>query len=736
MDMQYQLRIGGMTCASCVSRVEKALTRLPGIKEAVVNLATEKAYIRAVGAETGEAQLIHAVEAAGYEASPIREGAPRADVPTSNREGQHVLIAIALALPLVLPMVGLLIGRNWMLPGWLQLALATPLQFWLGARFYRAGWKALRAGTGNMDLLVALGTSAAYGLSVYLLFAHGAHASHRLYFESAAVVITLVLLGKWLEARAKFQTTAAIRALNALRPETARVRLGDDEREVPLDSVRVGDVVVVRAGERIPVDGMVLEGQSHVNEALLTGESMPVPKAPNAAVIGGSLNGEGVLVFRTTAIGAETVLAHIVRLVEDAQAKKAPIQKLVDRVSAVFVPIVLLIAAFAFIAWGLYNGNWEQALLNAVAVLVIACPCALGLATPTAIMAGTGVAARQGILIQDAEALEKVHRLHTIAFDKTGTLTRGEPQLSAFIVNDDEDRNRALSWAAGLQAVSEHPLAKAVMRAAQEAGIAIPRARDINTHPGRGLHATITDAESERSFALGSQRWMDELAVAIPGSLSTRAQAMREEGYTVSWLAQTNPQLKILALLAFRDELKAHVGETIRALKARSVRTVMISGDNEINARAIAAQAGIEEVIADVLPGAKADTVRTLQRERGYVAMVGDGVNDAPALAAADVGIAMGSGADAAMHAAGMTLMRGDPRLVLDAIDISERTYRKIRQNLFWAFIYNLIGIPLAAFGWLNPIVAGGAMAFSSLSVVTNALLLRRWRAGATQESK
>ncbi|HEY0505793.1 MAG TPA: heavy metal translocating P-type ATPase [Lysobacter sp.] len=725
-ERRVDLAIGGMTCASCAGRVEKALRAVPGVVEASVNLATERAQVRTVdGVATDE--LVAAVAAAGYRAQPAGDDAgptaPHAHDArheAGTRETRHLVLAIALSLPLVLPMFGLLFGRHWMLPGWLQFALATPVQFWLGARFYRAGWSALKARTGNMDLLVALGTSAGYGLSVYHLFAwNGHHGAAPLYFEASAVVISLVLLGKWLEARAKRQTTAAIRALQALRPATARVRRDGVEREVPVAQVRVGDAVVVLPGERFPVDGRVVEGRTHADESMITGESLPVAKAEGDPVTGGAVNGEGRVVLETGAVGSESVLARIIRLVEDAQAKKAPIQRVVDRVSAVFVPVVVAIALATLLGWGLATGDWNQAILNAVAVLVIACPCALGLATPTAIMAGTGVAARAGILIKDAEALETAHRIATVAFDKTGTLTEGHPVLAQAIAMDGDSASM-LRAAAALQRGSEHPLAKAVVQAA---GDATATATHVEAVPGRGLRGTVDG----RTLLIGSDRMMQEAALDL-SLLAARADALRETGHTVSWVAQADggtPALR--GLLAFRDRPRAGVRNAIERLHALGIRTVMISGDNAGAAGAVAREVGIDEVRANVLPADKAAAVAELRRD-GVVAMVGDGINDAPALAAADVGIAMGSGTDVAMHAAGITLMRPEPTLVADAVDVSRRTTRKIHQNLFWAFVYNIVGIPLAALGWLDPVIAGAAMAFSSVSVVSNTLLLRRWR--------
>jgi len=736
------LAIGGMTCASCANRVEKALSRVAGVAGATVNLATEQAAVNLRAPLTGELtdRLVAAVKKAGYEATPLATDAPppsdedtaardAAARAAARREWLAVLIPALLSAPLMLPMLLHPLGIHWMPGAGVQFVLASIVQFGFGARFYRAAWRAVRAGSGNMDLLVALGTSAAWGVSVYAMLAHPGDDAH-LYFEASAVVITLVRFGKWLEARAKRQTTDAIRALNALRPDRARVRENGVEREVPLGAVRVSTVVVVRPGERLPVDGVVLEGRTHIDESLITGESLPVPKAPGDPVTAGSINGDGAIAVRTTAIGAETTLARIIRLVESAQAEKAPIQRLVDRVSAVFVPAILVIAALTLAGWFIAGASAETAILNAVAVLVIACPCALGLATPAAIMAGTGVAARHGVLIKDAEALETAHNVSVVAFDKTGTLTLGQPSLTAFEAAEGVGRAEALAFAAAVQQQSDHPLAKAVVAAfkAQSPDAGVPAASHARAVPGRGVEAEV----GGRRLAIGSARWLDELALAVPPALAARAKALEEAGNTVSWLsgagAAGEPD-RVLALLAFGDTVKPTAREAIARLKTMGIRSVLVSGDNAGSVAAVATQLGIDETHAQVLPDDKARTIHDLKmRTGGIVAMAGDGINDAPALAAADIGIAMATGTDVAMHAAGITLMRGDPALVAAAIDISRRTWRKIQQNLFWAFVYNLIGVPLAAFGLLNPMIAGAAMAFSSVSVVTNALLLRTWR--------
>lgn len=723
-----ELLVEGMTCASCVARVEKALRKVPGVLAAAVNLATEKATVDALPG-VSFATLAAAIDKAGYVPRAVEAAAPAA--PRRFAPWWPVLAGVLLTLPLVLPMLLEPFGGSWMLDGWVQLALATPVQFWLGARFYRAGWKAVRAGTGNMDLLVAIGTSAAYGLSLYELLTHAGHGMPHLYFEASATVITLVLLGKWLEARAKRQTTDAIRALNALRPSVARVLVDGVEIDTPVDRIAVGDVVVVRPGERIAVDGVVVDGRSHANESLITGESLPVAKGPGDAVTGGAINEDGLLRVRTTAIGAETTLARIIRMVESAQAGKAPIQRSVDRVSAVFVPVVLGVALLTFVAWWFASGELQQSVLSAVAVLVIACPCALGLATPTALMVGTGVAARQGILIKDAEALELAHSVTTVAFDKTGTLTEGKPALVAVEAAAGASRDAVLGLAAALQQASEHPLAHAVMTQARAQGLAMAPAQDAQALPGRGLQAVV----GGRQLLLGSTRLLTE-AGADPGALGARAHELRGQGRTVSWLLERDAQAtRTLGLLAFGDTIKPAAYRAVARLHELGIRTVMLTGDNPGSAAAVAAELGIDELRAELLPGDKADVVKALRAQGQVVAMVGDGLNDAPSLAAADVGLSMSTGTDVAMEAAAITLMRGDPRLVADAFDVSRRTAAKIKQGLFWAFAYNVLGIPLAAFGLLSPVIAGAAMAFSSVSVVTNALTLRRWRGAATAGS-
>ena len=719
------LAVSEMSCASCSSTVEKALMKVPGVKQATVNLATEKAQVEFATPAT-PAKIAKAVMDAGYPSEILNASGDKSNssVAATKRfsEGTLVLIGALLTLPLVLPMLAMPFGKNWMLPDWLQLILAIPVQFWLGGRFYRAGLKAIQNRSGNMDLLVAIGTSAAFGLSIYKMGQDGSH----LYFEASSAVITLVMLGKWLEGRAKRQTTAAISALQALRPDTARVRRNGAELEIALLDVVLNDEVLVRPGERISVDGEVLEGNSYVDEALITGESDPVMKAVGEKVTGGALNINGLLLIRTSAIGTETTLARIIRLVEDAQADKPDIQKLVDKVSAIFVPVVLMIAFFTLLAWGLFGAGdnpWEQAILNAVSVLVIACPCALGLATPTAIMAGTGVAARNGILIKNGQALEIAHSIQTVVFDKTGTLTLGKPKLVQFEAIDGE-RSDMLSKAAAVEAGSMHPLANAVKDHVQQEGLAVLNATGFQDVAGKGLSAKLGDSR----IYVGTIAWMEALGIS-PATMQQVQGILKVNADTRSWVAeQGGLNIRLLGVLAFGDELKPTAHTAISSLHQLNVNTVLMSGDTQASAQRVASELAIKQVIAEQLPGDKSKAVKSLRDSQQVVAMVGDGINDAPALAMANVSFAMSTGTDVAMQTADITLMRSDPSLVAQTIDISRRTYNKIKQNLFWAFIYNAVGIPLAALGYLNPVLAGSAMALSSVSVVTNALMLRKWK--------
>jgi Cu+-exporting ATPase len=736
------LSIAGMSCATCAERIESALRRVPGVLRASANLASETAQIELVAGAASVRDLQHAISAAGYSATPMTD-APAVVADRLAPLRRDALLALVLALPLLIGTHLDLFGIDATLPAWVQWLLATPVQFWCARRFHVAAFRAVRARTGNMDLLVSLGTLAAYGLSLYLWLTGGpnhgvAHAQH-LYFEAAAVVIALVLLGKWLEARAKHQTSEAIRLLAALRPATAHVLRGEQVAEVPIEDVRLGDIVVVRAGDRIPVDGLIRTGASSVDESMLTGESVPVDKESGARVSAGSINGPGRLEIETRAVGAETMLARIIRLVEDAQAAKPPIQRLVDRVASVFVPVVLLVGLATVLGWLAFGASVEVALINAVSVLVIACPCALGLATPAAIIAGTGVAARHGILIKDAAALELSKRIAIVAFDKTGTLTIGTPNVVAVEAHALFDVREVLALADAANAGSTHPLAQAVRAAFDREAtshfeLVRRKAVDHRVLAGRGVASRLGDAanpDGAVELAFGNQRLMRDYGVDTR-DLDARAAQLESEGRTVSWLAQRTPAgAQLIGLIAFGDEPKPHAREAIEALNQLGIETTMISGDNEGAARHVARELGLTRYEAQVMPREKVKRVEALKQGGRIVAMVGDGINDAPALAAADIGIAMGSGTDVAMHAAGVTLLRSDPRLVATAIGISRATSRKIRQNLFWAFIYNIVGIPLAALGVLTPVFAGAAMALSSVSVVGNALLLKRYRDAA-----
>ncbi|NZA01988.1 heavy metal translocating P-type ATPase [Ottowia beijingensis] len=608
-----------MTCASCVSRVERALKKVPGVQDAAVNLATESARVTYAGGDDMAAVLRRAVRDAGYEPRAADAAIDAADAgPWAGF--WPVGVGLLLCAPLVLPMLGMPFGWHWMPPPWVQFVLATPVQFWLGARFYKSAWGAIKAKSGNMELLVSIGTTAAWLLSVWLWLGKphaDGHVPH-LYFESAAVVVTLVRLGKWLEERAKRQTTAAIRALHALRPEVAHLIDWDgSEKDIPVDELRTGDRLAVRPGERVPADGTVTEGATQVDESMLTGEPLPVSKAVGDALTGGSINGDGRVLLQVTAAGSESVLAHIIRLVQDAQAVKAPVQRLVDKVAAVFVPVVIVIALGTFLGWWLWGGTGlETAIIRAVAVLVIACPCALGLATPTAIMAGTGVAAKFGILIKDAEALEVAHRVDTVAFDKTGTLTQGQPRLLALLPAPGVDEAAALQTAASLQSGSEHPLARAVLAAARDGGVAFDAPQDVRAVPGRGTEGTVAG----HGVLIGSQRWMRELAVDLKPFEAT-AQAQQAQDATISIVAVRTGEgaaPRAVALLAFGDEPKAGARAAIDTLHARGIRAVMISGDNRAAAEAMARRLGLKpedgEVLAEVLPGDKADAVQALKR--------------------------------------------------------------------------------------------------------------------------
>jgi Cu+-exporting ATPase len=722
------LDIAGMTCAACAGRVEAALEKVPGVADATVNLALERADVAVRSREANAQALIAAVERAGYGAHARAGSAAERRREEEEREVERaaaerrsfalLVVSAALTAPLIVPMIAAPFGLHLHVDPWIELLLATPVQFVVGARFYRAAWKALKAFSGNMDLLVALGTSAAYLFSAAMVVRKGAEATGHLYFEGAAAVITLVILGKWLEARAKRGATAAIRALMRLRPERAHVLRDGREIPVGIEEVATGDRLVVRPGERYPVDGTILEGESEADESLVTGESVPVVKRPGDRVTAGALNGAGRLVIEAVAVGEDTTLARIIRMVENAQAGKAPVQRLVDRVSAVFVPAVVAIALGAFAGWLAGGQGLEQALVAAVSVLVIACPCALGLATPAALVAGTGAAARAGILVKDIESLERAAKVDTVVFDKTGTLTEGKPALVDVEPLGGAERAALLKFAAAVQAGSEHPLAKAVIAAAPEGPL--PPVEKFRAQVGRGVVGVVEG----RTVAMGNRELLRELGVD-PAPAEAALARIEGKAHTAVAVAVDG---QVIGVLGLADPVRPQAAEAIALLTQQGVRAEMLTGDHVEVARAVAAQLGIEKFHASVKPADKSAAVKALADSGRQVAMVGDGVNDAPALAAAQVGFAMGSGADVAVEAAGVTLMRSDPRLVAAAIDISRRTVIKIRQNLFWAFVYNVVGIPLAAMGFLTPAVAGAAMAMSSVSVVSNSLWLKRWR--------
>jgi Cu+-exporting ATPase len=722
---RVDLDILGMTCAACVSRVEKALKSVPGAIDAGVNLALGTAAVDlAAGSGSDALALIAAVEAAGYKAQL------RADAPSPDREAAReraekrdrieLVLAMALTLPLVVPMLAAMAEYHWHVGGRAEMALSFIVQFVLGRRFYVGAWKALKQGTGTMDTLVAVGGTAAWALSAWhVLRAELGGAPGPLYFEAGAAVVAFVLLGKFLEARARRGAGAAIRALMQLRPATARVMRGCEAIELPIAEVRRGDVAVVKPGERIPVDGAVIAGDSDVDESLLTGEPMPVHKAKGARVAGGSINGDGLLQIGVDSVGRDTVLARVIALVDGAQASKPPVQRMVDRVSGVFVPVVLVLAIATLAVWLALGAGLDAAVLNAVSVLVIACPCALGLATPAALMVGFGAAARLGILIRDAEALERAHAVNTVAFDKTGTLTEGRPRLlSVWAAGGNEDA--LLRLVASAQQGSEHPLAAASIAAAKARGIALAPVSGFARLAGKGFAALVDG----RELRVGNAGLMRQIGVVTGGP------EPEKPGETRVWIAAASGVRKfdLLGALTFGDAIRLSAREAVAAMQARGIATVLLSGDSRAAAEAVGAALGVERVVAEVLPEDKARIVAELRGGGRVVAMVGDGVNDAPALAAADVGIAVGGGADVAGEAAGLTLMRPDPRLVADALELSRRTMRVLRQNLFFAFVYNVCGLPLAALGMLNPVFAGAAMALSSVSVVSNALRLGQWR--------
>jgi len=728
-----EFQIHGMTCVACATRIEKALNKLEGV-EAAVNFASETAHVRYLPGLATPEQLVGAIRKAGYEASERVEanaaGEKARRAVAYHAELRLLWLSIGLSLPLLLGMFSMFgQAHDEFLPRWLQLALATPVQFWIGRRFYVGGYKALRGGGANMDVLVALGTSMAYGLSAIVTLAGLRH--QHVYFEASAAIITLVLLGKLLEARAKLGTSAAIEALIRLQPRTARVERDGTLQELPVASMQIGDVFVVRPGEGVPVDGLVAGGESGVDESMLTGESVAVHKHAGDKVYAGTLNQQGLLRCRAEGVGAATMLAGVIRLVREAQGTKAPIQRLADQVAGVFVPVVVAISGLTFALWWGIGGELAPALVNAVAVLVIACPCALGLATPTAIMVGTGRGAQAGVLVKNAVALEQAEKIRTLIVDKTGTLTEGRPVVTDVVPAPGCSARELVAVAASLESGSAHPLAHAVLEHAKQQEIEPAPMHDFRSVTGKGVQAVL-DVSALGVAALGGEQ---ALLLGAPEFLAASGLVIDAEaigplvgqGKTVIAVGGAG---RVLGYLAIADKLRASSRDAVAKLKAMGIKVVMLTGDNAATARAIAESAGVDTYRAQVLPGGKAAAVAEFKTEGHLVGMVGDGINDAPALAAADVSFAIGAGSDVALEAADIALMRNGLLSVVDAISLSRATLSKIRQNLFFAFIYNVLGIPLAAAGMLNPVIAGAAMALSSVSVVSNSLLLRRWRRG------
>lgn len=729
------LSVSGMTCGGCVSRVERVLLSAPGVVDASVNLVLETATVTVGDASFNRDALVERVTEAGF---PSMYKVPAdATGGTGDKDRQQIvskffnyevitlIVSALLSAPLLLMMILPPLGIAYALPAWAQMILATPIQFWVGARFYVGAWHAVSARAGNMDVLVAVGTSAAYGLSVWMLFEGGVQHTAHLYFEASALVITLVVAGKLLEAHAKRGTAQAIRALMDLRPQSACVLRDGLEVIAPIDQVGLGDIVLVKPGERIPVDGEIMSGVTETDESMMTGESRPVSKTVGDPVIGGSINGTSVIEIRTTKIGEDSTLARIIKLVENAQSGKAPMQRLVDRISHIFVPIVLMIAAATLIGWTIMGVGLETAIINAVSVLVIACPCALGLATPSAIVAGTGAAARAGILIKDIAVLENAHHVDRVAFDKTGTLTRGTPtvsMVSALEVDEDD----LIRIAAAVQTGSEHPLAHAILALARERNLLSARASAVTAHEGRGISGEVAGDH----ILIGNRALMNQNEVLLsdhePQLATIESQSMTPV------LVAVNGHL--VGFFGLSDGVRSESKRSIQMLAARGVHAMMLSGDTLPVAQKIGAEIGMTDIRAPLTPDEKFHIIQAERHDGHTLAMVGDGINDAPALAAADVSIAMGSGTDVAMETAGITLMRPDPRLVAAALDVAGKTWARIKWNLFWAFIFNVIGLPLAAFGYLSPVVAGTAMALSSITVVSNSLLLRRWRPSGIED--
>ncbi len=721
-----QLQISGMTCAACSNRIETLLNKLPGVS-AMLNPATEVAHVNFNPALVTVEKLISTVTQAGYGASRI-SGSNQSEeqarkLAAYQKEFRIFWISVVLTLPFVLEMAMMLTGNHYgLLPRWLQWLLATPIQFWAGRRFYISAWRALRGGGANMDVLIALGTSMAYFFSATVTVLQ---LDQHVYFEASAMIITLVLLGKLMEARAKRKTSAAIEALIKLQPKTARIEQNGEIVEIDIDMLRSGDIFLVRPGENLPADGLVIDGISSINEAMLTGESLPVTKQTGARVYAATQNQHGLLKCRATSVGANTQLAAIIHLVKTAQGSKAPIQRMADTVSGIFVPVVIGISVLTLgLVWWL-TGHFVMALINAVAVLVIACPCALGLATPTAIMVGTGRGAQEGILVKNAAALELAEKIQVLVVDKTGTLTEGRPTVTDVIPVNPSSEHELLQIAASLEQGSEHPLAKAVLQYTSDLKIKLRPISNFASVTGSGITADIDGI----SYIIGSPKFLSAKGAVLDQSCITTLQA---EGKTVTVAAvNTESSIQIIGYLAIADPLRDTSIKAIKRIQQMGIKTVMLTGDNPITAAAIASQVGIDTFYAEVSPQDKAIEIERIKAGGQVVGMVGDGINDAPGLAVADVSFAVGAGSDIAIEAADITLMRNDLRSVADAISLSRNTLRKIRQNLFFAFFYNTLGIPLAAIGMLSPVIAGAAMAMSSVSVIGNSLLLKRWQAKA-----
>lgn len=713
--------VEGMTCAACSSRIDKALNKNENIEKANVNLSTNKALVEFKSGLLEDEDIIAIIEKAGYKAEVEKDRNLDREKELREKEIKSLkssfIISAILTIPLFSAMFFHMAGiDNILTNGWFQFLLATPVQFLIGYRFYNGAYKALRGGGANMDVLIVMGTSAAYFYSIYNLLT----GVHEYYFEASATIITLILLGKTFEAVAKGKTSEAIKKLMGLQPKRALIFKGGQEIEIDIDDLNIGDIVIVKPGEKVPVDGTIVEGTSSLDESMITGESIPIDKEVGDDVIGATINKFGAFKFKATNIGKDTVLSQIIKLVEDAQGSKAPVQRLADKISGVFVPVVIGIALLTFLVFYLGFKDFNKGLINAVAVLVIACPCALGLATPTAIMVGTGKGAENGILIKSGEHLERTHEMDTIIFDKTGTITKGEPEVTDILSFNDFTEDEILRIAASVEKASEHPLGQAIVRYGEEKLKGILAAENFTAVPGKGLKA---DFEGKK-LLIGNRKLMKDNGIDIVSREDTLS-SLETVGKTAMLIAIDGI---LSGIIAVADTIKETSLKAIKELQDMNLTVYMITGDNERTAKAIADQVGITNILADVLPENKAEKVEALKKEGKHVGMVGDGINDAPALAASDVGFAIGTGTDVAMEAADITLMRGDLSGVVTAIRLSHRTMRTIRQNLFWAFFYNSIGIPFAALGFLNPMVAGAAMAFSSVSVVTNSLRLKNFK--------